>query len=84
MLYRKASYVWASLLLAFALFVVIYGIARQWNNAPWDQNNSHPVLEVIVFLLMLYWIAMLEGCQISIVGLQAVDMELYKDSHPLA
>ena len=33
---------------------------------------------------MLTWIALLEGCQISIVGLQGIDMEPYKHTHPRA
>jgi len=40
------------------------------------------VLEIFIFLFMLSWIAALEGCQISIVGLQVVDMEAYKHTHP--
>jgi hypothetical protein len=82
--YRKFSYFWGSALCLFSLIVVLYGIAKQWNNPPWDVKDSHPVLECIVFLMMLYWIALLEGMQISIVGLQNVNMEAYKESHPKA
>ena len=82
--YRKASYWWATGLLIFALCVVLYGIGKRWNNPPWNVDDSHAAVDIIVFLFNLYWIALLEGCQISIVGLQAIDMEQYKDSHPLA
>jgi hypothetical protein len=82
--YRKASYWWATGLLIFALCVVLYGIGKRWNNPPWNVDDSHAAVDIIVFLFNLYWIALLEGCQISIVGLQVIDMEQYKDSHPLA
>jgi hypothetical protein len=82
--WRKLSYYWSSALLIFAIFVVIWGIAKQWNNSPWDPTTTHPVFEVFIFLLMMSWIALLEGCQISIVGLQNINIEAYKDSHPRA
>jgi hypothetical protein len=85
--YRNASFVWASALLFFSLVIVLHGIGQQWNNPAWKPNQekgSHPVLEIVFFLFMLTWISLLEGCQISIVGLQGIDLETYKDSHPRA
>jgi len=72
--------------LIFSFIIVLHGIASEWNNPAWktNQHNSHPVLEVIFFLFMLTWIGLLEGCQISIVGLQGIDLEAIKDSHPRA
>merc|ERR1719487_2736030 len=66
------------------MIVHIYGICKQWNNPPWSQTHSHPALEIGFFFLMMFWISLLEGCQISIVGLQDIDLELYKHSHPRA
>jgi len=83
-MYRKASYVWSTLLLIFAFIVVLHGIAVEWNNPPWVGQSSHPVLEIIVFIFMLCWIGLLEGAQISIVGLQAVDTESFSDEFPTA
>merc|ERR1719373_578635 len=60
------------------------GIFERANNPPWDHDTSHHVLEFFLFWAMLSWIAMLEGCQISVVGLQDYDMEAFKDSHPRA
>merc|ERR1712216_325014 len=68
--WRKATYYWSTALLIFALSVVLYGIGKQWNNPPWEQKDSNPALEIFLFLLIMWWIALLEGCQISIVGLQ--------------
>nr|AOW69272.1 silicon transporter alpha A [Stephanoeca diplocostata] len=80
--YRKFSYVWSMVLLIFATVIMIYTIAKEWTNPPWNYTN--PAGEIIIFLLLLTWIALLEGCQISIVGLQAINIELYKKTHPRA
>lgn len=82
--WRKLTYWWGSALSLFSFVIMIYTISKQWNNPPWSQTNSHPVLELIIFFLMLTWIALLEGAQISIVGLQGIDFEQYRHSHPRA
>lgn len=82
--WRKFTYWWSSALLIFALFVVFYGMGKQWNNPPWDPSDSHPALDICLFIVMLTWISLLEGCQISIVGLQNVNVEAYKLTHPRA
>jgi len=82
--WRKMTYVWSTCLLIFAFIVHIYGISKQWNNPPWSQTKSHPVLEILFFFFMMFWIALLEGCQISLVGLQGIDLEKYRHSHPRA
>jgi len=82
--WRRATYYWSTALLVFAITVVIYGIGKQWNNPPWEQKDSHPALEIFLFFLIMWWIALLEGCQISIVGLQGVNVEKYKDQYPRA
>merc|ERR1719161_1471847 len=82
--WRRATYYWSTALLIFALSVVLYGIGKQWNNPPWEQKDSNPALEIFLFLLIMWWIALLEGCQISIVGLQGVNVERYKDEYPRA
>lgn len=82
--WRKCTYWWSTALLLFALVVHVYGIAMGWNNAPWRPAKAHPVVEIAFMFFMMTWVALLEGCQISIVGLQGVNMELYKHSHPRA
>merc|ERR1712226_567114 len=84
--WRNASYWWGLALVFFSLVIVCHGIAQQWNNPAWKdtQDDGHPVLEICFFFFMLSWIGLLEGCQISIVGLQGVDLEPFKDSHPRA
>ena len=80
--YRKASYWWSTGLLIFAFIIVLYGIGAEWNNPPWDQASTHPAFEILLFLVLLFWVALLEGAQVSIVGLQSVDIEQIKHSHP--
>ena len=80
--YRYISYYWSVALLIFCLSMVVYSITQGWNNSPWDL--THPAGETIIFFLLLWWISLLEGCQISYVGLQGVDMEKYKDTYPRA
>jgi len=82
--WRKLTYYWGTALLIFALTVVIWGIAKRWNNPPWDVDDSWAGLEIPLFFVMMWWIALLEGCQISIVGLQDVDPETFKDAYPRA
>merc|ERR1719229_638753 len=68
----------------FSVIVVMFGIFNEVNNPPWNHSQSHPVLEFFLFWSMLTWIAMLEGCQISVVGLQGFDPESFRDTHPRA
>ena len=82
--WRKLTYWWSTALLLFALIVHVYGIAMEWNNPPWRPGTAHPILEVCFMFFMMTWVALLEGAQISIVGLQGVNLELYKHSHPRA
>merc|ERR1719445_289611 len=80
--WHAATYWWGLALLGFAMAVVMTGILTEKNNPPWD--HAHPLLDFILFWAMLFWIAMLEGCQISVVGLQVYDPESFRESHPRA
>merc|ERR1719159_2114764 len=84
--WRKGTYVWGLALVVFSLIIVCHGIRKQWNNPAWKegQEHGHPVIELLFFFFILTWISLLEGCQISIVGLQGVDLEPFKDSHARA
>jgi len=82
--WHNATYWWGLALLGFAVCVVMTGIFEEVNNPPWDAGSTHPFFEFVLFWSMLFWIAMLEGCQISVVGLQVYDPESFKDSHPRA
>jgi silicon transporter len=46
-------------------------------------ESAHPVVPFLLICFLLLWLAMMEGGQGDLVGLQPIDKELYKDSHPL-
>jgi len=80
--WHNTTYWWGFALCMFAVVVVQNGIFTEVNNPPWEHVS--PVLDFILFWSMLYWISMLEGCQISVVGLQGYDPESFRESHPRA
>ena len=82
--WRRGTYWWGLALLLFAATVVMAGIVTRANNPPWSTELVPWGLDVFLFWIMLAWVAMLEGCQISIVGLQAYDPEAFKETHPRA
>jgi len=82
--WHETTYWWGLALCFFGVCVVMTGIINRDNNPPWEHDAGHALLEVVLFWSMLSWIAMLEGCQISVVGLQGYDPESFKESHPRA
>jgi len=82
--WHETTYWWGMALMLFSVCVVMTGIINRDNNPPWEHDAGHALLEVVLFWSMLSWIAMLEGCQISVVGLQGYDPESFKESHPRA
>jgi len=80
--WHNTTYWWGMALMFFGVCVVMNGIFTEINNPPWEHVS--PVLDFILFWSMLFWIAMLEGCQISVVGLQGYDPESFRESHPRA
>merc|ERR1719336_1094989 len=82
--WHETTYWWGMALCFFGVCVVMAGIINRDNNPPWEHDAGHALLEVVLFWSMLSWIAMLEGCQISVVGLQGYDPESFKESHPRA
>jgi len=47
-------------------------------------NGFPPIAAFLLFWFLILWLAMLEGCQGALVGLQPIDRERYRDSHPRA
>jgi hypothetical protein len=47
-------------------------------------RGIHPVGAFFIFWILLSWLAMMEGGQGSLVGLQPIDKALYAESHPRA
>lgn len=86
--YRKFSYFWSTLLLIFALVVTYWDIAKGWTNdfddEPTYSSAGTVALNIILFTVLMFWVAILEGAQGSIVGLSSVDIESFKDTHKQA
>ena len=48
------------------------------------EKDINPDLAFFVFWFLICWLAVLEGGQGALVGLQPIDMALYAESHPRA
>jgi Silicon transporter len=72
---------YSTLLLIFSIALIMGVIfTRQTKIA----EDVHPALAFIVIWVCIIWLTMIEGSQASIVGLEIVDRELYKETHPKA
>ena len=74
------KYLYSLLLLAFSVAIVMGTI--------FDENTKlsqsvHPAVAFVVIWALVLWLAMMEGGQGCLVGLQPVDKDLYKESHPI-
>jgi hypothetical protein len=67
-------------LLIFSLVIVISLIFTEQTKL---SESAHPVVPFLLICFLLLWLAMMEGGQGDLVGLQPIDKELYKDSHPI-
>jgi len=82
--WHNGTYWWGCALCFFGIAVIVNGIFERVNNPPWKVEDGSAFLEFCLFWAMLFWIAMLEGCQISVVGLQGFDPESFRETHPRA
>ena len=73
--------VYSCILLAFSLVSVLALIGYEQTNL---SDSVHPAFAYFVFITAISWLTMVEGGQASLVGLEPVNAELYKDSHPKA
>jgi Silicon transporter len=70
-------------LLAFALVLVMAGIFTKETVAT-GENNVHPAIAFFIFWFLICWLAMMEGGQGALVGLQPIEKSRYAESHPRA
>jgi len=73
--------VYSMILLIFSIITVLGLIFSEQTNL---SDNVHPAFAAVLFIVAITWLTMIEGGQGSLVGLQPVNKELYKDSHPKA
>ena len=75
------KYLYSSALLILSLIIVHAAMFTNQTTATADFGLP-PIVAVIIFWFLLVWLAMMEGGQGALVGLQPVDKALYADSHP--
>jgi len=74
------KYVYSTGLLIFSIVLVMACIfSRQTKFS----TSAPPVVAFLLFWFLLIWLAMIEGGQGCLVGLQPVDKNLYADTHPV-
>jgi silicon transporter len=71
--------VYSVVLLIFSIVLIMGLIFTRQTGLSQD---AHPAAAFIVLWCALIWLSMVEGGQASIVGLQPVNKELYRESHP--
>ena len=74
------KYFYSFALLVFSVTIVMSAIFTKQTTVA---ESVHPVLAFFVFWGLLVWLAMMEGGQGCLVGLQPVNKDLYAESHPI-
>jgi hypothetical protein len=74
------KYCYSMARLIFSLVIVISLIFTEQTKL---SESAHPVVPFLLICFLLLWLAMMEGGRGDLVGLQTIDKELYKDSHPI-
>lgn len=72
------KYLGSMALLVFSVAVVMGTIASK--NTKFSQN-THPAVAFVLIWVLIFWLALMEGGQGCLVGLQPVPKDIYKDSH---
>jgi Silicon transporter len=76
------KYLYCLILLVFCLVLVMGAI---FTKQPTITSKGFPtVAAFLIFWFLILWLAMMEGGQGALVGLQPVDSKQYEHSHPLA
>ena len=75
------KYLYSSILLIFSVILVMAAIFSEQTVGTADKG-VHPILAFFIFWALILWLAMMEGGQGCLVGLQPIEKALYADSHP--
>lgn len=75
------QYTISTLLLLFSATLVLAAIVTEQTTMA---ESTHPVVAVLLLTILILWLAVMEGGQGCLVGLQPHDPNLYADSHPWA
>lgn len=76
------KYAYSTLLMIFCVILVMACIVTGQSKAA--LYNIHPALAIILFWLLIGWLAIMEGGQGCLVGLKPMDKNAYKDTHNLS
>ena len=79
---ESIKYLGSMALLIFSIVVVNAAILSEQTTAA--ERGIHPVLAFFIFWFLIAWLAMMEGGQGALVGLQPIDKTLYAETHPRA
>ncbi|KAG7338439.1 silicon transporter [Nitzschia inconspicua] len=74
------KYIFSTALLAFGIAITMFLIFTGQTQLA---MTAHPAVAFVLIWFLLVWLAMMEGGQGCLVGLQGVKTDLYKDSHPV-
>jgi hypothetical protein len=75
------KYFYSSSILVCSVTLVVASIFTEQTRI---SEEVHPVFALLLLAFLLVWLGMMEGGQGALVGLQPIEKELYKDSHPIA
>jgi hypothetical protein len=75
------KYLYSTALLIFSVTIVMAAVFSEQTKVSEDIS---PILAFIVLWFLVIWLAMIEGGQGCLIGLQPIDKELYRDSHPVS
>ena len=74
------KYVYSTALLFFSIVLVMACIFTKQTKL---SSQAHPAVAFVLFWYLLIWLAMIEGGQGCLVGLQPIAKSLYVESHPV-
>jgi Silicon transporter len=80
---ESIKYLYSTILLVFCVVTVMATIFDDQTKGT-AEYGLPPIVAFIIFWFLLCWLAMMEGGQGALVGLQPIDKSLYADSHPRA
>jgi Silicon transporter len=76
------KYLYSSALLCLSVFLVMAALFTEQTIGT-AEMGIHPGFAFVIFWFLIVWLATMEGGQGCMVGLQPVDKESYRETHPI-
>ena len=67
---------------AILIFCISFVMSALFTERTSVAKEVHPAVAFLLFWFLIGWLAMMEGGQGCLIGLQAIDKDMYVDSHP--